>query len=838
MNETVHVSEYHDSMVAFLEWIWGRDYMAPGGEGNVDRMVAGLDLAGRRVLDIGCGIGGPAIALARKYGAEVTGIDLEPQLVARANRRAEELGLSDRVEFRTVTLGDLPFPDRSFDLVFTSGALTQTDGSYSIAGLPPGNYQIYAEPLDSNSTPYFGRSDLTSFYSSLVTDFAASQDWSFSVGAGQTANVDIPVQRGNPALDSYIVYDAGVNGFLNIGTTVQQGANNVRVGVAGVGLPQSGTPLSITGSGITIVRHVFVTTNTGLPGILVDINVAANAAPGPRNIVVSNGSQRTIVSGGVEVLGGAAPPPPATAVSAANFQPSIAAESIAALFGTNLATGTTAATGATLPTSLGGVSLRVRDGAGQEQAAPLFFVSPQQINFLVPPNAASGDGAITLVKAAEVLKVLGGEKQVDIIGLSGLITPSLDEMQHVAREMQREGFTTPLLIGGATTSRVHTAVKIAPNYEPPVVHVLDASRAVPAVGALINPESRANFALANQRQQTQDRDRYEAGREQRTLRTLADARANATPIDWAASEIAVPDFTGLRTIDALPLETLVPFIDWSPFFHTWELAGVFPRILDDAVVGPQARKLYDDARALLDRIVAGRLLTARGVYGFWPANAVGDDIEVYADPARSRILTTFHTLRQQGDKRAGQHNQALADFIAPKSSGRIDYLGAFAVTAGIGVEALCARFDADHDDYNSIMTKALADRLAEAFAEYLHLQARRDWGYGREENLLHEDLIKERYRGIRPAPGYPACPDHTEKRLLFDLLEAEKNAGIELTESFAMTPASSVSGLYFSHPEAQYFVVGRIDRDQVEDYAARKGLPVAEVERWLAPNLH
>ena len=284
--------------------------------------------------------------------------------------------------------------------VATTGALTQTDGSYSIAGLPPGNYQIYAEPLDSNSTPYFGRSDLTSFYSSLVTDFAASQDWSFSVGAGQTANVDIPVQRGNPALDSYIVYDAGVNGFLNIGTTVQQGANNVRVGVAGVGLPQSGTPLSITGSGITIVRHVFVTTNTGLPGILVDINVAANAAPGPRNIVVSNGSQRTIVSGGVEVLGGAAPPPPATAVSAANFQPSIAAESIAALFGTNLATGTTAATGATLPTSLGGTSVRLRDAQNNERLAPLFFVSPGQINYQVAPGIQIGTTTFTVTNGS------------------------------------------------------------------------------------------------------------------------------------------------------------------------------------------------------------------------------------------------------------------------------------------------------------------------------------------------------------------------------------------------------------------------------------------------------
>ncbi|MDX2029046.1 MAG: methionine synthase [Blastocatellia bacterium] len=430
------------------------------------------------------------------------------------------------------------------------------------------------------------------------------------------------------------------------------------------------------------------------------------------------------------------------------------------------------------------------------------------------------------------------ERNVDIIGLSGLITPSLDEMQHVAREMQREGFTTPLLIGGATTSRVHTAVKIAPHYEPPVIHVLDASRAVPVVGALINPDSRGSYALKNQQQQQQDRARHEASREQKSMLSLAQARDNRTPIDWAAAEIAVPEFTGLRALDKFPLEKIVPFIDWSPFFHTWELAGVYPRILEDPVVGVQARKLYEDARALLDRIVREKLLTARGVYGFWPANAVGDDIEVYADGARSRVLTTFHTLRQQIEKRPGQYNQALADFIAPKSSGRIDYLGAFAVTAGIGVDALCARFDADHDDYNSIMTKALADRLAEAFAEYLHQQARRDWGYGAREDLSHEDLIKERYRGIRPAPGYPACPDHTEKRRLFELLGVEQNAGIQLTESFAMLPASSVSGLYFSSPDAQYFAVGRIERDQVEEYAERKGLPVAEVERWLSPNLN
>ncbi|HZS07496.1 MAG TPA: methionine synthase [Blastocatellia bacterium] len=430
------------------------------------------------------------------------------------------------------------------------------------------------------------------------------------------------------------------------------------------------------------------------------------------------------------------------------------------------------------------------------------------------------------------------ERNVDIIGLSGLITPSLDEMVHVAKEMQREGFTIPLLIGGATTSRVHTAVKIAQHYEPPVVHVLDASRAVPVVGALINDETRANFALKNLSEQQRDRERHEASKEQRTILSIEQARANRQPIDWATTEIARPAFTGIRALDNFPLDQIAPFIDWSPFFHTWELAGVYPRILDDQKVGAQARRLYEDAQKLLANIVSDKLLAARAVYGFWPANAVGDDIELYTDESRSRVLTTFCTLRQQAEMREGQYNKALADFIAPKESGRIDYLGAFAVTAGIGIEAICERFERDHDDYNSIMTKALADRLAEAFAELLHKKARADWGYGLNENFSNEELIKEKYRGIRPAPGYPACPDHTEKGKLFDLLQAEKNAGVRLTESYAMYPASSVSGFYFAHPESQYFVVGRIERDQIEDYARRKGMEVKEVERWLAPSLN
>jgi 5-methyltetrahydrofolate--homocysteine methyltransferase len=442
-----------------------------------------------------------------------------------------------------------------------------------------------------------------------------------------------------------------------------------------------------------------------------------------------------------------------------------------------------------------------------------------------------------MVSCDKILKVARDEN-VDIIGLSGLITPSLDEMVHVAREMRREGLTLPLLIGGATTSRIHTAVKIAPNYEPPVVHVLDASRAVPVVGALINPETRGDFALKNQSEQGRDRELYQAGREQKTMLTIEQARANRTPLEWVTTEISKPAFTGVRLLKNYPLEQIVPFIDWSPFFHTWELKGVYPRILDDPAHGAQARKLFEDGQRLLERIVKRRELRAHAVYGFWAANSVGDDIELYTDESRARVLAVFHTLRQQAEKREGQFNQALADFIAPRSSGRADYLGGFALTTGIGLDELCGQFERDHDDYSSIMSKALADRLAEAFAELLHKRAREDWGYGLQENFSYEDLIKERYRGIRPAPGYPAQPDHTEKRPLFDLLQAEQSIGIKLTESFAMIPASSISGLYFSHPAAKYFAVGKIERDQVEDYARRKGIEVREAERWLAPNLN
>jgi len=436
-------------------------------------------------------------------------------------------------------------------------------------------------------------------------------------------------------------------------------------------------------------------------------------------------------------------------------------------------------------------------------------------------------------------KILAAAKElkVDVIGLSGLITPSLDEMVHVAKEMTREGFTVPLLIGGATTSKAHTAVKIAPSYAPSVVHVLDASRAVGVVGSLISPAQKPGFVQ-------QVRDDYERMRQAHHDRgakpvwPIAKARANGLITDWAKLNIPVPSFLGVRTINEQPLSELVPFIDWSPFFHTWELKGRYPGIFDDATVGPKAKELYDDARRLLDEILEKKLLTAKGVYGFFGAGSMGDDIELYRDAARAEKISTIHTLRQQSEKPHGQPNLALADYIAPRDSGRTDHLGAFAVTAGIGLDELCGRFDKDHDDYNSIMAKALADRLAEAFAEFLHKRVREEWGYGKEEQLTNEELIREKYRGIRPAPGYPACPDHTEKRLLFDLLHVERNAGITLTESFAMVPAAAVSGFYFAHPEAKYFAVGKIGKDQVEDYADRKGMALRTVERWLSPNLN
>ncbi|HET7215007.1 MAG TPA: methionine synthase [Terriglobia bacterium] len=441
-----------------------------------------------------------------------------------------------------------------------------------------------------------------------------------------------------------------------------------------------------------------------------------------------------------------------------------------------------------------------------------------------------------MVPCEKILKT-ARETGADMVGLSGLITPSLDEMVHVAREMEREGFKLPLLIGGATTSRAHTAVKIAPAYGQPVVHVLDASRAVGVVGRLASEELKPAFDEENRNSQEKLRQVHGAPKSQK-LRTLDEARQRRLPVDWRGYTPPRPSFTGIRACSPVPLEEIVPYIDWTPLFHVWELRGVYPRIFEQPEVGARARELFDDASRLLERIVDGKLLEARAVVGFFPAASVGDDIEVYADESRTAVRTVFHTLRQQMEKPDGEPDLALADFIAPRESGVADYLGAFAVTAGINIEEMVRRFEKDQDDYNSIMAKALADRLAEALAELTHKRAREAWGFGCEEKLNREDLLHERYRGIRPAPGYPAQPDHTEKRALFDLLDAEKNAGVRLTESFAMYPAASVSGLYFSHPESRYFAVGKIGRDQALDYQRRKGMDLPTIERWLGPYLN
>ncbi|HVH43790.1 MAG TPA: methionine synthase [Labilithrix sp.] len=439
-----------------------------------------------------------------------------------------------------------------------------------------------------------------------------------------------------------------------------------------------------------------------------------------------------------------------------------------------------------------------------------------------------------MVPCEKILEKAKAEK-ADLIGLSGLITPSLDEMTHVAREMERQGFKLPLLIGGATTSRAHTAVKIAPHYSEPVVHVVDASRAVPVTTSLLSDESRAAF-IADHRTEYEKLRRIHSGPKHKLV-PLEAARANRTPIEWRTEDIAKPEFTGVRVLSDFSLATLREFIDWTPFFHTWELRGVFPKILEHAQYGEQAKKIYEEANELLDTIIAKKWLTARAVYGLFPANAVGDDVELYADASRSQVRTRFHFLRQQTEKEKGKPNAALSDFVAPKTTGLPDHVGGFAVTSGIGLKEVCERFRRDHDDYNAIMAEAIADRLAEAFAECLHKRVREEWGYGRSEGLSNEELIAEKYRGIRPAAGYPACPDHTEKGILWKLLDVEKNAGITLTESFAMWPGSSVSGLYFAHPQSRYFSLGKIERDQVADYHARKGMTVAEVERWLGPNL-
>ena len=493
-----------------------------------------------------------------------------------------------------------------------------------------------------------------------------------------------------------------------------------------------------------------------------------------------------------------------------------------------------------------------------------------------------------MVPAAKILET-ARERQADVIGLSGLITPSLDEMVHVAQEMEREGFSLPLLIGGATTSRAHTAVKIAPHYRAGAVHVLDASRAVGVVSNLLSEELKGDFDAKTRAEYARLREEHASKSREKKLVTLAQARANRTPVDWSSYTPPRPEFLGTRLygsdlvpgsagcqpavagslpatrdgVDmvssvvessasrqaaetgrlaacaprkrAITLGDLVPYIDWSPFFHTWELRGRYPAIFDDPTVGKHARELFDDAQKLLERICSEKLLTARGVYAFWPAKAIGDDVEIYTDEIRTERLATFHFLRQQMKKPSGQFNHSLADFISPENS--VDYLGGFAVTAGIDADELAKVFAADHDDYNSILTKALADRLAEAFAEFLHREARVAWGFGCDEKLSQEELLREKYRGIRPAAGYPASPDHTEKSTLFRLLDAEKATGIALTESFAMHPGASVSGLYFSHPDSKYFGVGKIGDDQVRDYAARKGVSVEYVEKWLAPNL-
>jgi 5-methyltetrahydrofolate--homocysteine methyltransferase len=440
-----------------------------------------------------------------------------------------------------------------------------------------------------------------------------------------------------------------------------------------------------------------------------------------------------------------------------------------------------------------------------------------------------------MVPCEKILERAKAEK-ADVIGLSGLITPSLDEMVHVAREMERQGFKLPLLIGGATTSRAHTAIKIAPHYSEPVVHVLDASRAVPVATSLLSDEGKPAFVAQHRTEYERLRKNHAAP--QQKVVSYATAQARRTPIQWRAEDIPVPSFTGVRVLDNFPLAELREYIDWSPFFHTWGLKGIYPRIFEHEGHGAQARQVFEEGNALLDKIIKDNLITARGVYGLFPANAVGDDVELYTDCSRTSVLERFHFLRQQANREGSEPCRSLVDFIAPKETGLSDHLGAFAVTTGIGLKELCERFRAENDDYNAIMAEALADRLAEAFAECLHKRARREWGYGCSEGLSNADLIDEKYRGIRPAAGYPACPDHTEKGPLWHLLDVEKNTGILITESFAMWPGSSVSGLYFAHPESRYFSLGKIDRDQVDDYHRRKGMSIAEVERWLGPNLN
>ena len=429
------------------------------------------------------------------------------------------------------------------------------------------------------------------------------------------------------------------------------------------------------------------------------------------------------------------------------------------------------------------------------------------------------------------------EQQVDVIGLSGLITPSLDEMVHAAKELTRAGFTVPLLVGGATTSAAHTAVKLAPEYAPGVFHVLDASRVANVVGSLLSPTLKPAYVAEVQAKQQRQREEFTARQARSPLLSLAEARSHAPKCDWAAASIARPEFLGTRVFADINLAEIVPYIDWSPFFSAWELHGRFPELLKDEKIGAEATKLYADAQALLARIVAEKRFDPRAIVGFFPANAVGDSVELYADEARSRVVETLHFLRQQQSKPADQFNHCLADYVAPRTSDRIDYIGAFAVTAGPGVEKFAAEFKADGDDYLAIMAQALGDRIAEAMAELFHKKARDFFGYGRAERLTMPEILREKYQGIRPAPGYPACPDHTQKPQLWSLMGVEAATGIKLTESCAMYPASSVSGFYFAHPESKYFAVGRLGRDQIADYARRASRPEADVEKWLAPYL-
>jgi 5-methyltetrahydrofolate--homocysteine methyltransferase len=441
---------------------------------------------------------------------------------------------------------------------------------------------------------------------------------------------------------------------------------------------------------------------------------------------------------------------------------------------------------------------------------------------------------------AETILEEAKKHKVDIIGLSGLITPSLDEMCYVAAEMQRQGFEIPLLIGGATTSKVHTAVKIAPNYKHPAIYVTDASRAVGVASALLSDTGKEEYVKEIADDYKQMAEKHAAGRKDAVVFPIEKARANKVPVDWQGYEPPKPAFLGLKVFEDYDLGELVSRIDWTPFFRTWDLAGAYPAILEDKIVGETATSLFNDAQAMLQRIVGEGWFKPRGVIGFWPANAVGDDIELYTNDSRNTVKATVHTLRQQMERKGSNSrpNFALADYIAPKETGLADYFGGFAVTTGDEVEQRAKEFEKDHDDYSSIMVKAMGDRLAEAFAERMHERVRKEfWGFEPDEDLSNEDLVSEKYRGIRPAPGYPACPDHTEKRTLFDILEAEANTGLQLTESFAMFPAAAVSGYYFAHPDAAYFGVGRIHKDQVEDYAKRKGMELSVVERWLQPNL-